>query len=232
MKKFNVKFFFSIHFTMTLGLLLGLGLGFLMDYFHGRNLGAVLLDMELSDSQNYTALAALFCVLFLFVKNRQKIATAVGLFFLHAFTGFTSLLMAFVLYCIMPSNIRNASFRFGMTTLLRESPADADVLRKLLIEKKPDPAESLPYLSFDPRIEQSWQSKIHPMMIVFSTHSNVLIMHGHSRYMIAIFLDSVDEATAKKMTVDDVYRVFSFTGRPLFSTRASGLTLVWEDITY
>ena len=231
MIKFNFRLFPRRFFTSMLALLLGLYLGFLMDYFHGRKFGMVLLVIDLTDSQKYTALVVSLCAFLFFRKKRRRIPPNAGLFALHHFTTFTSLLItAFILYCSLPSNIRNASFKYGMTSFLSQHPEESAILRKLLVEKKPDPEEALPYESAYPGIGDSLRSRIHVLSIVYSEHCNTLIIHGHFRYIVAVFLDSVDEATAKEIIAHDVYRLSAFKGRPLFSVKAFGLTLVWEDI--
>ena len=202
-----------------------------MDYFHGRNFGMVLLAIDLTDKQKFAALVASFFAFFLFSKKKAKVPPQVGLSFRYPFKALTSLLiMGFISYCLLPSNIRNTIFQFGMTSLLREFPEEAAILGKLLIEKKPDPAKALPYDSAHPVIGDSWKSRIHVLEIVHSRHCNILIIKGHFRYKVAVFLDSVDEATAKQIIVEDVSRVLKFE-RPLYSVKGCGVTLVWEDIT-
>jgi hypothetical protein len=229
MIKMGAEFFSSVFFKPTLCLLLGLLLGFLMDYVNGRHFGMALFVVDLTDNQKYAALVASLCAFLLFRRKKQKVSLHGGLFFSHHFKTLASLLtMGFMSYCVLPPHVRNAAFQWGMTTLLREAPTEAATLRKLLIEKKPDPAKALPYGYGHPEIGDSWRARIHVLEIVYSKHCNTLVIKGHCRYRVAVFLDSVDEATAKKVIAEDVWR---FDARPLFSVKACGVTLVWEDIT-
>jgi hypothetical protein len=126
-----------------------------------------------------------------------------------------------------------SALKWGIITFLRDYPADAAILRKLLIEKKPDPAEALPsssFVGFD-GMGEKWQTDLRPLWIVYSGRCNTLIFKGHFRYVVAVFLDSVDEATAKQIIAEDNSRIPCFEGRRVFSTTAYGVTLVWEDIT-
>ena len=157
------------------------------------------------------------------------------MFFRHDIKALAALLiMGFFSYChLLPSTVRNTVFKWGIITFLREYPGDAAILRKLLIEKKPDPAKALPsssFIGFD-GMGEKWQTELRPLEMVFSRLGNTLIFKEHSRYVVAVFLDSVDEATAKQIIAEDNSRISAFNGRPLFSATAYGVTLVWEDIT-
>lgn len=209
--------------------LLGLLLGFLMDYYHGRGFGVALFVLDLTDNEKYGALAASFFASLFFWNKKTKCPTYAALFFQHSFKTLTALLfLAFFSYCRLPSSTRNAVFKLGMTSFLREFPEEVATLRKLLIEKKPDPAETLPYYSGHPEIGDSWRARIKVQEIVYSKDCNILVRMGHDRYRVAFFLDTLDESTAKKVIVRDSW---SYRARPLFSAKAFGLTLVWEDIT-
>ena len=93
MIKFNAKFFSGVFFISILFLSLGLLSGFLMDYFHGRNFGMVLLAIDLTDKQKFAALVASFFAFFLFSKKKAKVPPQVGLSFRYPFKALTSLLI-------------------------------------------------------------------------------------------------------------------------------------------
>lgn len=212
--------------------LLGWLLGFLMDYYHGRGFGKALFVIDLTDHEKYVALAASFGASLFFWKRKAKKPTHASSFFQHSFKTLTSLLiLAFFLYCRLPASARNAVFRMGMTSFLSQFPDEAATLKILLIENKPDPEKNLPYASYYPMVGDGSRSRIMLANIVYSKPCNTLVIKGHFRYIVAVFLDHVDDATAKKAITEDVCKFANFSGRPLFFTKAFGLTLVWEDIT-
>lgn len=231
MIQLNAKFFSSRFFISSLCLLLGLLLGFWMDYSQGRKFG-VAIAFDLTDHEIYTALAVSFCAFLFFSRKKAGKTPRTGLFFRHPFKALASLLiMGFFSYRLLPSTARNTVFKWGITSFLRDYPGDAAILRKYLIEKKPDPTKALPSFSPISGLGEKWQSDLHPLEMIYSRRCNTLIIKGHFRYVVGVFLDSVDEATAKQIIAEDVSRISAFNGRPLFSTTACGVTLVWEDIT-
>lgn len=230
----DAKFFSSRFFISSLWLALGLILGFLMDFFHGFCFG-IGIGFDLTDHEKYLVLAVSFCACLFFNRKKKRKSFHDGMFFRHDIKALASLLiMGFFSYChLLPSTVRNTGFKWGIITFLREYPRDAAFLRKLLIEKKPDPAQALPaspFLGFD-GMGEKWQTELIPLWIVNSERCNTLIFKGHYRYVVAVFLDSVDEATAKQIIAEDNSRIPWFEGRRVFSATAYGVTLVWEDIT-
>ncbi len=235
MIKLNAKLFSAGFILLTLGS--GLLLGFLMDYFLGWKFGASFLVIELTDHQNYAMLAyatlvSSLCAYPLFRKGKQKNTPSIGLFLLHHCITLTAvLIMGFISYCTLPSIVRNTVFAWGMTDFLIVYPTERDLFRELLVllEKRRDLAKELPgsRISF---IRGSWPSRIGMRRIVYVRRCNALIIsphvHGRDKCRIAVFLDSVDESAAKKVIAE------IFDELPLFSTRAYGLTLAWEDITH
>ncbi|MDB6004410.1 MAG: hypothetical protein JWR15_1397 [Prosthecobacter sp.] len=235
MIKLNAKIFSAGFILLTLGS--GLFLGFLMDYCHGWEFGSAFLVVELTDNQNYAVLACAALVASLsafplFRKRKPEDTPNVGLFLLHHCTTLTAvLIMGFISYCTLPSNVRNTVFGLGMTDFLIQYSTEADLLGKLLVmlEKNPGLTTDLPgsRVSF---IKGGWPSRIGMRRMLYARHCKALIINGHAhgrnKCSIAAFLDSVDEAAAKEVIAE------IFDERPLFSTRAYGLTLVWEDINY
>ncbi len=234
MIQWDAKFFSSRFFFSSLWLALGLILGFWMDFFHGWSFGSGM-EFDLTDHEKHLVLAVSFCACLFFNRKKKRKSFHDGMFFRHDIKALAALLiMGFFSYChLLPSTVRNTVFKWGIITFLREYPGDAAVLRKLLIEKKPDPAKALPssfFIGFD-GMGEKWQTELRPLEMVFSRLGNTLIFKEHSRYVVAVFLDSVDEATAKQIIAEDNSRISAFNGRPLFSATAYGVTLVWEDIT-
>lgn len=234
MIQLNAKFFSSRFFISSLWLALGLLLGFWMDYSNGRRFGMDI-AFDLTDHEKYLVLAVSFCAVLFFNRKKKRKSFHDGMFFRHDVKALASLLiMGFFSYChLLPSTVRNTAFKWGIISFLRDYPGDAAILRKYLIEEKPDPAKALPSSSssvFD-GMGEKWQTDLRPLKMVFSRRCNTLIIKGHFRYVVAVFLDSVDEATAKQIIAEDVSRISAFDGRRVFSTAAYGVTLVWEDIT-
>lgn len=228
----NAKSSFRRFCMPALCALLGLLLGFLMDYHHGRGFGVALFVLDLTDNEKHAALATSFFASLFFWNKKTTSPPHAGLFFQHSFKTLTSLLfLAFFSYCRLPASARNAVFRLGMTSFLSQFPDEAATLKILLIENKPDPEKNLPYASYYPMVGDGSRSRIMLANIVYSKPCNTLVIKGHFRYIVAVFLDHVDEATAKKAIIEDVCKFANFSGRPLFFTKAFGLTLVWEDMT-
>jgi MFS family permease len=239
MIKLNAKFFLGGFILTTL--FSGLFLGFLMDYFNGWKFGASFLVIELTDHQNYALLAfvtlvASLSVLPFFRKKEQKDAPDIVIILFRLCITLTAvLIMGVVSYCTLPASLRNTVFGWGMADFLSAYPTEADILKKTLIEKKPDPAEALPNANATPLylIGPSWQSQINIRRVAYATHCSALIIHGfvHGRnnQTVAVFLDGVDEDHTKKVLAEDIW---IFYPRPLFSTRTRGLILEWQDITY
>lgn len=234
MIQWDAKFFSSRFFVSSRWLALGLILGFWMDFFHGRCFG-IGIEFDLTDHEKYLVLAVSFCACLFFNRKKKRKSFHDGMFFRHDIKALAALLiMGFFSYChLLPSTVRNNAFKWGIITFLHDYPGDAAILRKLLIKKKPDPAEALPassFIGFD-GMGEKWQTDLRPLWIVYSKRCNTLIFKAHFRYVVAVFLDSVDEATAKQLIAADNSGIPCFKGRRVFSATAYGVTLVWEDIT-
>ncbi len=239
MMKLNFRFFLCG--LLLTALLSGLFLGFVMDYYNGWKFGASYLVLEFTEHQNHAILAFVILIASLsaypfFRKKEQKDTPDVVLVLLrHCITLTAMLVMGVISYCMLPSSVRNTVFGWGMTDFLSEFPVEAGLLKKTLIEKKPDPAEALPNANATPLylIGASWQSQIDIRRVAYATHCNALIIqsrvHGLNNQTVTAFLDSVDEAATKKVLAEDVW---IFDARTVFSTRTHGLVLEWKDITY
>ncbi|OYW73017.1 MAG: hypothetical protein B7Z37_23105 [Verrucomicrobia bacterium 12-59-8] len=232
MIQLNASFFSSRFFKSSLWLMLGLLLGFWMDYSNGRRFGMDI-AFDLTGPEKYLVLAVSFCACLFFNRKKKRKSFHDGMFFRHDVKALASLvIMGFFSYChLLPSTVRNTAFKWGITSILRDYPGDAAILRKLLIEEKPHPTKALPSFSILPGMAEKWQTDLRPLEMVYSGRCNTLVFKGHFRYVVAVFLESVDEATAKQIIAEDNSRIPCFEGRRVFSTTAYGVTLVWEDIT-
>lgn len=239
MVQLNARFFL-VGLILT-ALFSGLFLGFVMDYYNGWKFGASYFVIELTEHQNdvLLAFATLMAALSappLFRKKEQQAPPDVVLVLRPLSITLTAvLIMGVISYCILPSSVRNTVFGWGMTDFLSEFPQEAGLLKKALIEKKPDPAEALPKANSTPLYltGASWQSQINIRRVAYATHCNALVIHslpyGLNKQTVAVFLEGADEAATKKVLAEDVW---IFDARPLFGTKAHGLSLEWKDITY
>lgn len=232
----HTKLFSSRFFKSGLWLALGLLLGFSMDYSNGRSLGMGI-EFDLTGPQKYLVLAVSFSACLFFNRKKKRKSFHDGMFFRHDVKALASLLiMGFFSYChLLPSTVRNTVFGWGMTDFLSVHPAEADILKKTLIEKKPDPAEALPNANVTPLhlTGARWQSQIDLQRVAYATHCKALVIdsrvHGRNNQTVAVFMDGADEATTKKVLAEDIWK---WDDRPLFSTRTHGLILEWKDITH
>ncbi len=236
MLQLNASFFSSRLFKSSLWLMLGLLLGFSIDYSNGRSFGMGI-AFVLTGPEKYLVLAVSFGACLFFNRKKKRKSFHDGMFFRHDVKALASLLiMGFFSYChLLPSTVRNTVFGWGMTDLLSVYPTEADILKKTLIEKKPDPAEALPNANATPLhlTGARWQSQIDIQRVAYATHCKALVIHslvhGRNNHTVAVFMDGVDEATTKKVLAEDIWKWYD---RPLFSTRTHGLILEWQDITH
>lgn len=216
--------------------MLGLLLGFSVDYSNGRMFGMGI-SFDLTGPQKYLVLAVSFSACLFFNRKKKRKSFHDGMFFRHDVKALASLLiMGFFSYCLLlPSTVRNTVFGWGMTDFLSVHPTEADILKKTLIEKKPDPAEALPNANATPLHLPGarWQSQIDFQRVAYATHCKALVIdsrvHGRNKQTIAVHLDGPDVATTQKVLAEDIWK---WDDRPLFSTRTHGLILEWQDITY
>ncbi len=169
MIQWDAKFFSSRFFISCLWLVLGLLLGFWMDYSNGRRFGMDI-AFDLTDHQKYLVLAVSLCACLFFNRKKTRKSFHDGMFFRHDVKALASLLiMGFFSYChLLPSTVRNTAFKWGIISFLRDYPGDVAILRKLLIEKNPHPEKALPSYSGLPVIPEKWQTDLSPLRIVYS----------------------------------------------------------------
>lgn len=239
MSKLTARLLFGGSLLAALGA--GLSLGFLMDYFLGWKFGASQLVLELTDTLSYSVLAFMAIVAlvsaisFYRKKKSADIPGAAWSLLHHCITLAAVLVMGVSSYCILPSSVRNTAFGWGVTDFLNAFPGEADLLRKTLTAKRPDPAEGEIDLSDTPAplIGSSWESRPGIRGVGYARRGNALVfesyLHGHNRHIVAVFLTGVDEAATEKVLAEDLWILHA---RPLFSTRTQGLTLEWQDITF
>lgn len=236
MIQWNAKFFSSRFFQSSLWLMLGLLLGFWLDYSNGRRFGMDI-AFDLTAPQKYLMLAVSFGACLYFNRKKKRKSFHDGMFFRHDIKAPASLLiMGFFSYChLLPSTVRNTVFGWGMTDFLSVYPKEADILKKTLIEKKPEPAEALPNANATPLClnGDKWQSQIDLQRVACATHCRALVIdslvHGRNNQTIAVYLDGADAATTQKVLAADIW---IFNARPVFSARTHGLILEWQDITH